>query len=87
MVIVFSSGPAGQAEALIVKGILDANEVPCRLAEVGNLPGQYRAYVGFEVQVPEQFAAEARRAISDAKAAGPAAADEAESATERWRIA
>jgi hypothetical protein len=65
---------AAESEALIVKGILEANDIPARVEGAGLLPDVYR-FLGYEVMVPEEFESEARRIIA-------AAADEAEPASE-----
>lgn len=51
-----------ESEALIVCGILEENDIPCRAAGSVDLPSVYR-FPAFEVLVPEQFEAEARRLI------------------------
>jgi hypothetical protein len=63
MVSVLSSA---ESEALIVKGILEANDIPA-MVEGASLPGAYRLS-GYEVMVPEEFESEARRIIAAAAA-------------------
>lgn len=76
---VFSAeGATAELEATAVKSILDANQIPAVLSGSSTLP-----VLRFEVQVPMEAAAEARQTIADAEEAGPAAAEEAERATER----
>ena len=72
-----SSNHDAEAEALIVKGILDANGVPALIVGPTILPN-----LEFQVQVPEHLLGEAQRLIAEARAAGPAAAAEAEMITE-----
>ncbi len=62
MVSVLSSA---ESEALIVKGILDANDIPATIVGTGDLPSAYR-FLGYDVMVPEEFEADARRVIADA---------------------
>jgi hypothetical protein len=64
MVSVLSSA---ESEALIVKGILEANNIPATVEGAVSLPGVYR-FSGYEVMVPEEFESEARRIIADAAA-------------------
>jgi hypothetical protein len=61
MVSVLSSA---ESEALLVKGILEANNIPA-MVEGASLPGAYR-FSGYEVMVPEEFESEARRIIAEA---------------------
>src|SRR5882724_11912564 len=78
MVPVFSSSNHdAEAEALIVKGILDASGVPAIVVGPQTLPN-----LEFRVQVPEHLLDQAKRVIDEARAAGPAAAQEAEQLTE-----
>jgi hypothetical protein len=63
MVAVLSSG---ESEAMIVSGILQENDIPARVTGSVDLPSAYR-FSGFEVLVPEEFEAEARRVIADAR--------------------
>ena len=72
---------AAESEALIVRGILEANNIPATVEGAGLLPDVYR-FLGYEVMVPEEFESAARRIIADAAVSGPAAADEAEALTE-----
>ena len=78
MVPVFSSmNASGEMEATTVYQVLEANGIEALLVGPATLP-----VVEFQVQVPENQVAEARRIIEEAKAAGPAAAAEAELASE-----
>jgi hypothetical protein len=72
-----SSNHDGESEALIIKGILDASGVPAVIVGPSVLPN-----LEFQVQVPEHMLGEAQRLIDEARAAGPAAALEAEKASE-----
>jgi Putative prokaryotic signal transducing protein len=65
MVSVLSSA---ESEALIVKAILEENHIPAFITGTGDLPSPYR-FLGYEVLVPEDFEAEARRVIADASTA------------------
>lgn len=68
----------GEMEATAIKGILDANGIPAMIVGNSTLPN-----LGFEVQVAKEDVAMAEAAIAEAKAAGPAAALEAEEAAEK----
>jgi hypothetical protein len=72
-----SSNHDAESEALIVKGILDANGVPAIIAGPTILPN-----LEFQVQVPEHMLGEAQRLIEEARQAGSSAAVEAEEASE-----
>jgi hypothetical protein len=78
MVPVFSSmNASGEMEATTIYQVLEASGIEALLVGPATLP-----VVEFQVQVQAHQVAEARRVIEEAKAAGPAAADEAELATE-----
>ncbi len=70
-------GVEGEMEAMAVHSLLVAAEIPAVMVGSSSLPN-----LPFEVQVPHDHVAEARRRIAEAEAAGPAAADEAEQALE-----
>lgn len=73
--------PAGsieEMEAFTVKSLLEANGIEAILMNPGALPN-----LSAQVLVAEERAEEARRIIAEAKAAGPAAAEEAEAAGEQ----
>jgi hypothetical protein len=72
-----SVGAEAEMEALAVHSLLNAAGIPAILVGSSSLPN-----LPFEVQVPHDHVDEARRRIAEAKAAGPAAAEEAERATE-----
>jgi hypothetical protein len=73
-----TDGTTGEMEALAIKSILDANGIDSVIVGTSTLP-----VMGFEVRVAEEDLDRAREAIAEARAAGPAAAFEAEQATEQ----
>ncbi len=78
MVPVFSSmNASGEMEATTVQAVLEANGIPALLVGPATLP-----VVEFQVQVAQEHLTEAQRVLDEAKAAGPAAAAEAELASE-----
>jgi hypothetical protein len=78
MVPVFSSSNHdAEMEALTIKGVLDASGIPAQIVGPQILPN-----LEFQVQVSQEDAAEAQTIIDEARAAGPAAAAEAEALTE-----
>ena len=77
---VYSSGDGaeGEAEALMIQGLLEANGIDAVIAGHGvPFPN-----LGWEVRVARERAEEARRIIEEARAAGPSGAEEAEAETE-----
>lgn len=72
-----SSNHDGEMEAETIKEILEASEIPAILVGPSSIPS-----LEFQVQVPEGRFAEAQQIIAEARAAGPAAAMEAELASE-----
>ncbi len=68
-----SSNHDGEMEALAIHGVLEANDIPSILIGPASLPS-----LEFQVQVPEDRLADAVQAVAEARAAGPAAALEAE---------
>lgn len=72
-----SVGVEAEMEAMAVHSLLNAAGIPAILVGSSSLPN-----LPFEVQVPRDHVEEARRRIEEAKAAGPAAAEEAERASE-----
>ncbi|MBM3774866.1 MAG: DUF2007 domain-containing protein [Acidobacteria bacterium] len=72
-----SSAHDGEMEALALRGLLEANGIPAILAGPSMIPS-----LEFQVQVPRSRLEEAERIIAEARAAGPAAAAEAERASE-----
>lgn len=78
MVPLFTASPVeGEVEAEIVRSILEANDIPSIIIRAAGVPS-----IGFEVQVPRSRVSEATRLIAEQRAAGSAAADEAEAAQE-----
>ena len=74
MVAVFSeTGAMAEMEALAIQGILEGNGIPFTVYGNSTLP-----VTEFSVQVPASRLADAQKAIADAQAAGPAAAEQAE---------
>ncbi|MBI1788518.1 MAG: DUF2007 domain-containing protein [Acidobacteria bacterium] len=71
MVSVFRSG--AEMEALAVRSVLDASGIPSLLMGTPQIPS-----LPFAVHVPRSLEAEANRIISEARAAGPEAAEAAE---------
>jgi len=81
MVTLYRSPTAGsEIEAQIIRGILDSYGIPSLMSRAMGNP-----QLGFEVQVHRQNFQAAGRLIEEAKAAGPAAAMEAERASEEGR--
>ncbi|MBI3684256.1 MAG: DUF2007 domain-containing protein [Acidobacteria bacterium] len=70
-------GTEAEIAAMAVQSMLDANGIPAVLIGTSTMPN-----LPFEVRVPHDHIEEARRQIAEAEAAGPAAAEEAERATE-----
>ena len=78
MTAVFSSSNHdAEMEAMAVKGVLDANDIPAILVGPHILPN-----LEFQVQVPEHMAAQAQQVLADARRDGRRAADEDEALTE-----
>ena len=72
-----SSNHDAEMEALNLHALLESNGIPSIVVGPSTIPS-----LEFQVQVPQAYAEEARRAIEEARAAGPAAAAEAEEASE-----
>jgi hypothetical protein len=78
MVAVFSSSNHdGEMEAMAIKGLLDANNIPAMIVGPHVLPT-----LEFQVQVPANLLDNARQIIREARQGGRRAADEGEAATE-----
>lgn len=76
-----SAGFAQETEALLVRGMLESNGLPAFVTGIEGMPSPYRmAAREICVQVPEDLKDEAERLIAEARATGPRAADQAESA-------
>lgn len=78
MVTLFrSSNHDAEMEVMSIHGIMQANDIPSVVVGASTIP-----VLAFEVQVPRADLEEARRILAEAEAAGPAAAIEAEAASE-----
>jgi hypothetical protein len=78
MVPVFSSmNHDAEMEAMALHSLLEANGIESAVVGPSSIPT-----VEFQVQVPRSQLEEAERVMTEARAAGPAAADEAEAETE-----
>ena len=75
-----SSTVDAEIEAGIIRGVLDSHGIPSLMLRAVGYPS-----LGFEVRVHFENLREAERLIEEAKAAGPAAAVEAEKASEEGR--
>ena len=73
-----SSGVTAEMEADTIKEVLESNGVPVIVTGLDVLPGAHEVVV----QVSASRQAEAERLIAEALEAGPAAAEEAERASE-----
>ena len=79
MVTIFESlNVDAEMEADLIHGILEANGIPSIMVRPA-----YPSLGSFYVQVPRSAVDDARRAIAEAQAAGPQAADEAEAESEK----
>jgi hypothetical protein len=76
-----SSGFSAELEAETIKEILQSNGVEAMLSGMDVLPGAHEILV----EVPEAQQELAERLIAEAQQAGPAAAEEAERASEETR--
>jgi len=80
MIALYRSPAVGsEIEAHVIRGILDSHGIPSLLSRAMGNP-----QLGFEVQVHRRNFQEAAWLIEEAKAAGPAAAMEAERQSEDW---
>ena len=78
MVPFFSdSGALAEMEAVAIQGILEANEIPSTLFGSSTLP-----VTEFSVNVPKERFEDAQRVLEEARAAGPAAAEQGERESE-----
>ena len=73
-----SSNHDAEMEAMAIKGLLDANNIPAIVVGSQVLPT-----LEFQVQVPEDLLEQARQTIREARQGGRKAADEAEAASEK----
>ena len=67
-----------ESEADMIRGVMDANQIPSLLIRAPQYPN-----FGFEIHVPRGMVKEAEEAMAAALAAGPEAAAEAEAETEK----
>jgi hypothetical protein len=77
MPVFSSSNHDAEMEALAVKGVLDANDIPAILVGPHVLPS-----LEFLVQVPQHLLGKAEQLLRDARQGGRRAADEGEALTE-----
>jgi putative signal transducing protein len=78
MVTLFSSSNHdSEQEALAIHSLLESEDIPSVVVGPSVIPS-----LEFRVEVPRQNFQEAERILAEARAAGPAAADEAEAASE-----
>jgi hypothetical protein len=78
MVTLFSSpNHDAEIEANAIHGVLEANGIPSIVVGAPQIPS-----LEFQVQVPRSLLPDAQRVLDEARAAGPAAALEAEKASE-----
>ena len=73
-----SSNTDAEMEAINIRGLLESNGIEAIVVGPRVLPS-----LEFQVQVPRAKAEEARRLNAEARAAGPAAAAEAEASSEQ----
>ena len=73
-----SSNTDAEMEAINIRSLLESNGIEAIVVGPRVLPS-----LEFQVQVPRAKAEEARRLIAEARAAGPAAAAEAEASSEQ----
>ena len=72
-----SSNHDAKMEAEAIHGLMQANGIPSIIVGAPQIPS-----LDFQVQVPKARLEEAERVLAEARAAGPAAAAEAEQASE-----
>jgi hypothetical protein len=78
MVTLFiSNNHDAELEANAIHSVLEANEIPSIVVGTPQIPS-----LEFQVQVPKAMLPDAQRVLDEARAAGPAAALEAEEGTE-----
>jgi len=73
-----SSSHDAEAEAMTIQGMLESNGIPSFVVGPAQIPS-----LEFTVKVPQSHLESAERAVAEAKASGPKAADEAEKASEK----
>jgi hypothetical protein len=72
-----SSNHDAEMEAQTIQSVLEASDIPAMLVGPHVLPS-----LDFQVHVPEHLFAKAEQVLAEARQAGPAAAEEAEAASE-----
>ena len=72
-----STGAMAEMESLSIQGILDANGIPYTVSGGSTLP-----VLEFVVSVPRALLPDAQKVVDEARAAGPAAAEEGERQSE-----
>lgn len=78
LVTIFSAEAAeAEMEALSIKALLEANEIPVVMVGTPQIPS-----LRFSLQVPRSRAEDAAQVVREAQLAGPQAAEEAEAETE-----
>jgi len=78
MVTLPSGTVSSEMEADMIRGVLDANDIPSLLSSASQYPP-----LGYAVKVPRGRVGEAERLVAEALAAGPEAAAEAEAESEK----
>lgn len=76
--LIETQGATGEMEAMAIQSILDANGIPAVLIGATTLPN-----LSFQVRVARNDVERAQATLAEARAAGPAAAVEAEQESER----
>ena len=76
--LIHTQGATGEMEAMAIQSILDANGIPAVLVGASTLPN-----LSFQVRVAKADVERAQATLAEARAAGPAAALEAEQESER----
>ncbi|HKE26731.1 MAG TPA: hypothetical protein VKB88_30470 [Bryobacteraceae bacterium] len=81
MVVIYESNTIdAEAEAEVIRGLLESNGIPANIVGPGTI-----VPAGFIVQVPRSRVEEARKLIDEARDAGPQGAADAEASTEDER--
>jgi hypothetical protein len=81
MVVIYESNAIdAEAEADVIRGLLESNGIPANIVGPGTV-----IPAGFIVQVPRSMVEGARKLIDEARAAGPQGAADAEASTEDER--
>ena len=78
MITIYESSPVeSEAEAEVIRGLLDSNGIPATIVRGTMYPS-----LGYFVQVPRARLEEAHKVITEAQATGPEGAAEAEASSE-----